>query len=120
MDDKFIALTQTAQILSAIIGRPETNEFVVVEMPTPDCVTQGLAAQGYRFVGLMGIVDGEGRSAMAESLSSEQIAQLADVFALQVARITAGQEQTRPVPPAPADDFTTFAESLFALPDPRD
>jgi hypothetical protein len=118
--DKFETLTQTAQILSAIIGRPETNEFVVVEMPVPECVSQGLALQGMRFVGLMGIVDGEGRSAMAELLSDEQIAQLEDVFARQVARVLAARlENLRAVPPESKDDFVSWASSLYALEDPR-
>ena len=118
--DKFELLTQTAQILSAVIGRPETNEFVVVEMPMEACIHQGLALQGFRFLGLLGIVDGAFRPAMAERLSDEAAASITDVFALQVARITgAAQELIRDVTPATKDDFVNFAESLLSLSDNR-
>jgi hypothetical protein len=122
--DKFEILTQTAQILSAVIGRPETDDFVLVEMPVPDCISHGLAAQGMRFIGLLGLVDGEPRSAMAELVSDEAYASLSDVFVLQVMRVLGSRvEQIRDhisAAPEPKDDFVAFASALLALPDSRD
>jgi hypothetical protein len=122
--DKFEELTATAQILSAIIGRPETQEYVVVEMPVPDSVSQGLAVQGMRFLGLMGIVDGASRTALAEQLSDVAMVSLADVFVQQVVRVlssrVAAQERAAAEAEAPPkDEWLAFMNTLTALPDDR-
>jgi hypothetical protein len=119
MDDKFITLTQTAEILSAIIGNVATNELVVVEMPCDPCISEGLALQGWKFIGLLGLVEGSLRSAMAEEISADACDSLASVFSRQVARILAAKEQMRAVAHVPADDFVSWAGQLHALEDPR-
>jgi hypothetical protein len=122
--DRFEQLATSAQILSVIFGRPETNELYVLEEPVPECVTQGLTAQGMRFCGYMAIVDGVGRSAFAEDFSNDVVDGLSRIFLQQVnrniaARLSAGEREQARVEAAPKDDFTAWASALYGLEDPR-
>jgi len=126
--DKFTELAATAQVLSQIIGNPETGDFVLVEEPVPECVSQGLAAQGMRFCGLLGIVDGATRAALKEELSDEAYTGLAQIFNQQVMRVLAARLEERDRSEAeratavsgPVDDFVSWANALHDLPDLRD
>jgi hypothetical protein len=117
--DNFEQLEASAQILSSIIGCPEKNQFWVVEEPVPESVTYGLASQGMRFCGYMGLVDGAPRTALAEELSPNAMAGLTAIFVQQVNRIIAARLAQPEPEPEPKDDFVAWAEALHNLEDSR-
>jgi hypothetical protein len=112
-------LVASAQICSAVFGSCE-HDLVLVELPVPLCLNQGLAAQGLRLLGLIGFLpDGAVHSVRAEELSDASITSLLPVFARQVDRALARAGLERAAQPAPPDDFVAFMDALIALPDNR-
>lgn len=122
MDPRYLQLAESEHAVS-IIGNPETGDYILLDVrqavpPAASKFARIVVDHGMRHLGVIGIVGGVPRVALAVPVDAESIATLAHTFVQQAgaeampARITAEVER-------PVDDFVTFMDRLWALEDPR-
>jgi hypothetical protein len=118
MDKKFETLAAQAEFPTVIWGDPKRGDFVLFQLgvvvPIPEEVKADVITRGLGFLGIVGIVGGQPRTALAMPLDDETISALAGAYVeLVSARVRDA------FAPKPKDDFQNFAERLFQLPDQR-
>jgi hypothetical protein len=110
--DKFTALADVAQFATVILGN-QANEFELVRLESvplsPEEAT-ALQTRGMGFVGLLGLVDGKFRSALAVELDAATTAAIAQAFV---------ESMVQHVRTRPKGDSVNWLEQLMRLPDPR-
>jgi hypothetical protein len=112
--DKFEKLISKAQVAVAIIGNPQTSDFVFVDAEPLTDTRRELTGRGMRFLGVFGVVQGVLDAALAEPLELSVITALARVFIGRVeGAVTAALDK-------PIDDSAGWCERLYWLPDTRD
>jgi hypothetical protein len=98
---------------AAVVGRPETFDFLVIDLrdaaPMPD--VDALSGRGFRWLGNIGLVNGRTRVALAESLDTTAMEWLAALYA-DLVRVALSA-------PTDHDDSIAWCERLYRLVDPR-
>jgi hypothetical protein len=109
---KFQQFVANAEVAVCILGNPESGDFALCDLgPHAEDLQRDLVQRGYRFVGLLGMVQGVPRSALAEPLEANAIDALAEAF-LKRWLYGGGRPE--------AGDSVRFLEGLYRLPDTRD
>jgi hypothetical protein len=111
--DKIQTLVESAQFAMGILGNANTGDFALVDLgPAATEVQAALIIRGYRFVGVLAIVDGAPRSALNAPLGGgETIARLAHTFLAHFERVVTRVERD--------GESVMWLESLHELPDTR-
>jgi hypothetical protein len=105
--EKFVA---ESEYTVALLGNPESTAFELVPIDTlSESESRALSARGLGFLGVIGLVDGQFRTALEVEQSVSTSQALARAF---VQHITARLS-------APKRDNGDWLERLHALPDPR-
>jgi len=84
MSDKFGQLLSTPGIRYAvgIVGNPEAGEYALIEdvFIAPEPIAKLGRARGWRFLGVIAVVNGRTRTAFSEPLGESAIAAIAEAF----------------------------------------
>jgi hypothetical protein len=124
--DQFHQITETASYAVAIFGNPARGDFALFDLtkgtPFPvEDIQREIAERAFCFCGVMGIVQGVPRTALAEPLGEYTVTALSRAFIERVgAAVTAVEGTETAVLAAPVDDSIGWCERLYWLPDTRD
>jgi hypothetical protein len=114
MYDKFEQIAFEAQLAVCVLANEGVTDIELVNLrsvplPTPPDFT----GRNLHFLGVIGVVQGVPRTALAEPLDPVRISALSAAFIRYCeVLLDAGLR--------PKDDFVRFAEALWSLPDTRD
>ena len=124
--DKFEQLSTAASYGVAIFGNPALDDFCLFDLTkgTPYPVEdhkREIAERALSFCGVIGIVQGVPRTALAEPLGEYTITALTRAFCERIeAAVTAVEGTLTAVLATPADESIAWCERLYWLPDTRD
>lgn len=80
-EDKFSRLLAESRFSMFILGNGATSDYTLAPArPLPEAVRRDFTKRGLTFVGILGVVDGQPRSALAVPLTDTTIARLSQEF----------------------------------------
>ncbi len=113
--DKFEQLAMEAQLAVCILANADVSDIELVNLkavPLHNETTRDFTGRGLRFIGVIGIVQGVPRSALAVPLDPVRTSALSQAFIAYTQSLLDANLK-------PKDDFELFMTRLCALEDPR-
>ncbi len=122
--DKFEQLSEAASYAVAIFGNPARGDYALYDLtkgtPYPVAGNQREIAEGaFVFCGVMGIVRGVPRTALALELDPWAYTALSQAFCERIEAAVTKVEGTLALTTAPGDDSEEWLFRLYNLKDPR-
>lgn len=119
--NKCVELVAQASFAVAIVGNPGTRDFELLDLPVKaSLVLRDELKRRLEFCGIIALVGGRPQTALESPLDESVITALTHAFLDRIdAALTITEAVLAARTDAPPSDWLKFAESLWALPDPR-